>query len=246
MPNLTAHSVELTGPFWRSTVAQEHPLGARGETQDGRVFRYAKAGATLVAGNVLQSAAAIPDHIATVMTAASIGATAITFTPAATAGAADLYAEGYLFSDTTPGNGIMYSVAGHKAITASVAFVVNLKPEDALQVAIATGSRMTLIHNLYKNVIQFPVTTATGSLVGVAAYVIASGEYGWIQTRGLAPVLTTGTPALGAMVMIPGTVAGSAQVVVAAGTLIVAQVVGHMAQVGQDGKNCAVRLTISD
>jgi len=246
MPNLSSHSVALSGQFWRSTVEQEHPLGARGEAPDGRVYRYCKAAATLVAGNCIQSAAAIPDHIATVMTAAAVGATSITFTPGGTGGAADLYAGGYLASDTTPGHGITYTVEGHAAITASTAFTLRLHPNDPIKVAIATGSRLSLIHNLYKNVIQFPVTTATGSLVGVAPYAITSGEYGWLQTRGLASVLTTGTPALGAMVMIPGSVAGSCQVVVAAGTLIVAQIVGHMAQVGQDGKTCWVRLTISD
>jgi hypothetical protein len=102
-----------------------------------------------------------------------------------------------------------------------------------------------LIANPYNGVIQLPVTTATGTLVGIATYIISAGQYGWIQTWGICSVLTTGTPALGAMVMGPGTAAGAAQVVVAAGTLIVAQIIGHMAQVGVDGKNNFVHVRIN-
>ncbi len=59
-------------------------------------------------------------------------------------------------------------------------------------------------------------------------------------------MLTTGTPALGALVMGPGTVAGAVQVVAAAGTLLVAQIIGHMAQVGVDGKYNFVKLKIDE
>jgi hypothetical protein len=217
-----------------SSATQVHRLGTRAEDEDGRVFRYVKAGGALVAGNVLQSAAAIPDHLATTATAAAIGARSIVFTPAGTAGAADLYQDGYLGVSVTPGLGYTYSVAGHAAITASTAFTLNLK--EPIQVALTTSSRLGLIHNKYKNVIQLPATTATGAIVGIATYIIASGEYGWIGTWGTFSVLTTGTPALGAMVLGPGTAAGAAQVVVAAGNLIVGQVIGHMAQVGVNGE----------
>jgi len=226
-----------------SSATEIHRLGTRIVSADGRVFRYAKAGATLVAGNVLQSSAIVPNHLANTAPVVAIGATSFAYTPGNTAGAANLYADGFLQVDTTPGNGYTYGVSGHGAITASTAFTLNLK--DPIQVALTTDSRIGLIANPYKNVIQFPVTTATGSLVGVATYIIASGECGWIQTWGLCSVLTTGTPALGAAVLAPGTVAGAAQVIVAAGNLIVGQTIGNMAQVGVDGKNNWVMLRIS-
>lgn len=227
-----------------SSATKLHRLGTRAVADDGRVYRYVKAGAVdLVAGNVLQSPAIIPNHLANTPPAVAVGATSFSYTPGATAGAAGLYEDGFLQVDTTPGNGYTYGVKSHPAITASTAFTLTLK--DPIQVALTTSSRVGLIQNPYNGVIQLPVTTATGTIVGVAGYVIEAGEYGWIQTWDLCSVLTTGTPALGAMVLGPGTVAGAAQVVVAAGNLVVGQVIGHMAQVGVDGKNNFVHLRIN-
>jgi len=235
MAIFTAPVIGFGQPDLVSSSTQEYPLGTRAQSADGREFVYVKAGAVdLVAGNVIQSPAIVPTHLANTPPAVAVGAKSFSYTPGATAAAADFYAGGYLQVDTTPGLGYTYTVEGHAAITASTAFTLLLK--DPIQVALTTSSRVGLCANKYRGVIQFPVTTATGSIVGIATYVIAADEYGWLCTRGICSVLTTGTPALGAMVMAPGTVAGAAEVVVAAGTLVVAQVIGHMAQVGVNGK----------
>lgn len=227
-----------------SSATPAHRLGTRAVDQDGRVFRYVKAGASdLVAGNVLQSPAIVPNHLANTPPAVAIGATSFTYTPGATLGTAGQYNDGFLQVDTTPGNGYTYGISNHLAFASGTAFTLNLK--DPIQVALTTSSRVGLIANKYNGVIQLPVTTATGTIVGIATYVISANQYGWIGTWGQFSVLTTGTPALGAMVMGPGTAAGAAQVVVAAGTLIVAQIIGHMAQVGVDGKNNFVEVRIN-
>jgi hypothetical protein len=243
MARFVSEALNIGQADFVSSATPAHKIGTRAVSDDGRVFRYAKAGATLVAGNVLQSSAILANHLGNTPPAVAIGAKSFSYTPGATAGAANLYGDGFLQVDTTPGNGYTYGIESHAAITASVAFTLYLK--DPIQVALTTDSRVGLIVNPYKNVIQLPVTTATGTIVGVATYIITSGEFGWIQTWGLASVLTTGTPALGAMVLGPGTAAGAAQVVVAAGNLIVGQVIGHMAQVGVDGKNNFVQLRIN-
>lgn len=226
-----------------SSATSAHKLGTRGVSDDGRVFRYVQAGAAdLVAGNTIQSSAILANHLANTPPAVAIGATSFTYTPGATAGAAGLYADGYLQVDTTPGNGYTYGVSGHAAITSSTAFTLNLK--DPIQIALTTSSRVGLLVNPYKNVIQFPVTTATGTLVGVADYVIAATQFGWVQTWGICSTLIAGTPALGAMVLAPGTAAGAA-VVMTTTNLVVAQIVGTMAQIGVDGKNNYVFLRIA-
>jgi hypothetical protein len=217
-----------------SSATQIHPLGTRAVDDSGRVFRYAKAGATLVAGNVLQSPAIVPNHLAMTAPVVAIGAKSFTCTPGATLGAADLYADGFLDVSVTPGEGYTYGVAGHAAFASATAFTLNLK--DPIQVAFTTGTRLGLLQNKYRGVIQLPVTTATGTVVGISTYIITSGQFGWIGTWGTFSVLCTGTPALGAMVLGPGTTAGAAQVVVAAGNLIVGQVIGHMAQVAVNGE----------
>lgn len=244
--NLSGHPVHLGQNMFVSSATQQHPLGTKGIDQTGRVFRYCQAGASdLVAGNAIQSSAIVANHLAMTPSAAAIGAVTVSVTPGATAGAANLYAEGYLGTDTTPGNGIVYAVKSHPAIVSSTAFSVTLYDEDAITVAITTASRLDLIANPYKNVIQFPVTTATGSLVGVASYIITATQYGWIQTHGLATPLIAGTPALGAGIMSPGTTAG-ASVVVTTTNLVVAQYVGRMAQIGVDGKNNFAWLSIGE
>lgn len=230
--------------YFNASTAQQHNLGSRLELVDGRIFRYARAGLVdLVAGNLLQAALPIPDHLARTAPAVALGATSFSFTPGATGGEANLYTEGYLGVDTTPGNGqALYRIAGHGAITASVAFTLQL--EDAISgVALTTASRIGLIANLYKNVLQSP-STKTGAIVGVAPVVIPASTYGWIQTWGPAMVLINGTPAVTAPVMNSVTTAGAVDVWTAAGQPV-ASYVGEMMQVGVSGKNNFVYLKIS-
>lgn len=227
--------------FSPNTV-QQHVLGTRLTLVDGRVFRYAQAGAVdLVAGNLLQQALPIPNHLALTSVIAAIGATSTTVTPGATAGAANLYAEGYLGIDTTPGNGLTYRIAGHPAIVASTAFTLTL--DEPISVAFTAATRYGLMANLYKNVLQSP-STKTGAIVGVAPVVIAAASFGWVQTWGAASVLINGTPATTAPVMNSVTTAGAVDVWTAAGQVI-ASYVGEMLQVGVSGKNNFVYLKIS-
>lgn len=245
--NLQTETVIAGGDTNSNTVAQLHRVATRMVTKDGRVFRYAQAGAVdLVAGNVIQGPAIVANHLANTPPAVAIGATSFTYTPGATLGTVNQYADGWLQVDTTPGNGSVYGIDSHAAFALSTAFTLTLRPDDPVQVALTTSSRVGLIANPYRGVIQLPATTATGIICGVAPVIVTAAQWGWLQTWGVyAGVLTTGTPALGASVMGPGTAAGAAQVVVAAGTLIVAQWIGQMVQVGVDGKNNAVYLKIS-
>lgn len=244
MPNFGYHDLLLAQNFWESSSTQKHPLGATVRTADGRVFRYCQAGASdLVAGNLIQSAAPIPNHLALTPSAAALGAKVVTMTPGATAGAANLYAEGYLQVDTTPGNGYVYQVKDHLAITASTAFSVNLMDDDPIQVALTTSSRVGLVHNPYKNVIQTP-TTITAAVVGVSPYVITATQYGWLQTWGPASVLINGTPAVTAPVINSATTAGAVDVWTAAAQPT-AQMVGKTMQVGVSGKNNFIFLTLA-
>lgn len=243
MPNFFASELQAVGQEgFLSSATQLHSLGTRAVTKDGRVFRYAQAGAAdLVAGTVVQSAAPIANHLANTPPAVAVGATSFSYTPGATAGAANLYAEGYLQVDTTPGNGYTYQVAGHAAISASTAFTLNLI--DPIQVALTTSSRVGLVHNPYKNVIINP-TTATAAVAGVAHYIITTAQYGWVQTWGPASVLINGTPGVGIAVVISATTAGAVDVATVAAEINTRHI-GHMMQVGVSTKNNFVNLRIN-
>lgn len=225
-----------------SSATQYHPLGTIGDTGDGRLFRYCQAGAAdLVAGNVIQGAAPVTAHLANTPPAVAIGATSFTYTPGSAAGAANLYAEGFLQVDTTPGNGYTYQVSGHPAITSATAFTLTLK--DAIQVALTTSSRVGLIPNAYKNVIQCP-TTNTAKVVGVAPTIITATQYGWLCSHGPTSTLINGTPAITAPVVNSGTTAGAVDKWTTAAADVAVTVVGHMMQVGVSGKNNFVHVCI--
>lgn len=244
MANLQSETVVLGASDFASSATQLHRLGTRAVDKTGRIFRYALAGAAdLVAGNVIQGPATVANHLAATAPVVALGATSFSFTPGATAGAANLYQGGYLGVDTTPGNGYTYVVDSHAAITSSVAFTLTLKPDDPIQVALTASSRIGLMPNIWNGVIQFPVTTATGTVAGVAPAIITTLQYGWLQTWGPCSTLVAGTPALGAKVMTPSTAAGSVAVMTTT-NLVVAQDVGNMMQVGVDGKNNFVMLRI--
>ncbi len=228
--------------LFSSSSIPKHALGERVTDGFGRTFRYVKAGGLLVVGNVLQAPAEIADHYGTSIAAASVGDTSLTVTPGATGGAANLYESGWAVIDTAGvslSNGFAYPIARHAAITASVAFTLYL--DLPIQVALNTSNKVTLTPNPYRGVIQAPITTLTGAVVGVAIYPIASGEYGWIQTGGPGSVLVKGSPGPGVAVVSPGSAAGA---VVVDGATAATQVIGSMMVTGVDGKNLPVRLTL--
>lgn len=245
MPNFGYHDIQLGQNFWESSSTQKHPLGTVGRTADGRVFRYAKAGASdLVAGNLLQSSAPVANHLALTPAAAAVGAVAVTATLGATAATANQYAEGYLQIDTTPGNGYVYTIKDHLAIASAGTGVFNLLADDGIQVALTTASRVGLIANPYSGVIQAP-TTLTAITVGFAAYVISASQYGWIQTWGPVAALINGTPAVGSGVVAGATTAGSVDVNPAVAGATVGCLVGRIMQVGVSTKNNMVYAQIA-
>ena len=218
-----------------------HPLGTMAYTSDGRIFRYCQAGAAdLVVGNIVQSAAPVANHLANTPPAVAIGATSFTYTPGNTAGAENLYAEGTLMVDTTPGNGYTYQVSGHPAIVASTAFLLTLS--DAIQVALTTSSRVGLHTHPMKNVIQTP-TTVTAQTVGGVVAPITAAQYGWLQTRGPFAGLINGTPAVGTGLVSSATTAGALDVAAVAAEINV-RIIARAMQVGVSGKNNAVYLQL--
>lgn len=243
MPNFTADPQIAARNLFSSSATQEHRLGERFVTSDGRVFRYCQAGAAdLVVGNVIQASAQVTAHQQLTPVAAAAGAVQIVAALGAAAAAANLYAEGWAIIDTTPGLGYAYPISGHAAVLSSGNITLNLDADSPVQVALTTSSRVSLQANPYKNVIQSPVTTLTGAVVGVAVYPIAATQYGWIQTHGPAAVLVAGTPGVGLAVVVPATAAGA---VVVDGAAAATKVIGSMMVTGVDGKVQAVFIDIN-
>lgn len=237
MPNFTG-SIISGQPAFSSSATPLHKIGQQAITGDGRKYRYVLAGASaLVVGNALQATVEDVDHDDITCRATAAGDTALLITTGSSGGALDVneYAEGYAVVDTTPGLGYCYKIKDHAAIAASTNGALNLYPEDAVQVALTSSSRVTLVANPYKNVIQHPVTTASGVCVGGAIYPITAAQYGWIQTAGLGGGLIAGTPGVGQPVTSVGATAGAL-------TVHSAELnhVADMAVTGRSGKVCPV------
>src|SRR5678815_3232104 len=158
--NLTGTPQSFGQPLFKSQSTQDVPLGTLAYTADGRVFRYAKCGATAtVAGSLYQTAAELTDHDHLSVTATAIGATQVTVTLGATAVTENQYAGGLLVVDSTPGEGYSYIIGSHPAADASAACVFTLL--DPIVIALTTGSEVTLTPNPYYGVIITPATTLT-------------------------------------------------------------------------------------
>ncbi len=213
MPNMSGPKV-AAHPGFSSSATPKHAIGERFETGDGRIFRYVKAGAVaLVVGNALQSRVEDVDHDNIAVRATEAGSTDLLITAGASGGALDAneYAGGWAVIDTAGGSpvGYTYKISGHDAIAALANGVIRLVKEDAVQVALTTAAKVTLIANPWDGVIQHPVTTASGYCVGGAIYPIPAGEYGWIQSGGPGAGLIAGTPGPGLPVTSVGAVPGA-------------------------------------
>lgn len=202
--------------FTPSTV-QQHNLGEKAFSTDGRTFRYVKVGATaLVPGNVIQSPAIVANHVNLTPTAVvAAGDTSVTVTLGNTAATANQYAGGVLVVEKgTTGAGQTLKIKSHPAASGSATLLVTL--EDAFVTATSGTVTMSLVANLYNGVIQTPVTTLTGTPVGAAVYPIAAGSFGWICSRGLTGVLSDGAITVGTVgVAVPSAAAGAAKVMAA-------------------------------
>lgn len=228
-----------------SSATQIHELGAVAMDSQGRRYRYVLAGAAnLVAGNVLQSPIWPSDQVNLAVAAnAAIGATTVTVTNGgANAVTAGQYTNGILVIETTPGEGYGYRIVANSAAATGATITVTIETPGLMVALTAAGSKVSLHLNPYSGVIQCPVTTLTGRVIGIATYIITAAQYGWVGIRGTFGVLIAGTPALGNAVSVPGAVAGAITVNTNTGLL---RVVGYMAVTGVDTKVKAVDVTIN-
>lgn len=243
MSQLTSDPQAAGQALFTSSATPYHALGEKLVTADGRIFRYcqAGAGANLVAGNFVQSAAQIGNHQNLTPANAAIGDTTLSVTLGGTAATANQYAGGYAIVTITPGLGQCLAISGNPA-QATTNGVLVLQLSEPIRVALtAANSKVDLVPNAYKGLIQNPVTTLTGACVGVAPYVITASEYGWVQRSGMAAALVDGSsPAVGTVLSVPGSAAGAA---VADPANAAVMLVGVVAATGATGETNAVMLS---
>ena len=192
------------------------PLGTRLVLNDSREFVYAKAGAVaLAAGKLCQAPTTIgANHQALTpvavsgTVAANVGDRQIQVTLGATLASDSQYADGWIqVQDATEG-GPIYKVIGHAAVAS--AGVLTAKLADPLwESYTTTSSRWTLVSNPWNGVLVAP-TTLVGPIVGVPIRDIPIANFGWLQVKGMASILTDATAVVIGSPVVPSlTVAGA-------------------------------------
>jgi hypothetical protein len=187
----------------------EHDLGQEIALTDGRVFRYAKAGGSNISAGKLQLAPApkTNHHNVAWASGGAINTNKVTVTLGATAAVADEYAEGLLVVNDATGEGTSYQISGHPAAGSGATLEVTVF--GSIHTALVTGSEMTLVHNRYRGVVEG--TSQTQIPAGVPLVNIAANNYGWLQVRGVAPVLADTAIAVGSAVAAGTSTAGAVE-----------------------------------
>lgn len=206
--------LSLTNQDARKTSStQLHVLGSIAETASGRVYRYAKAGASnLVAGN-LQVNADLDSNVTNkaVTAASAIGSFSVSFTAGASQ-TLDAYKDGFLTVNDATGEGITYAVGGN---TSGTAVTVALK-EPITVALVASTSEVTLKKNPWDSVV-ISATDQADQAVGVPNTAVTAAYYFWAQTRGEAAVLADEAVARGLALTIGTGTAGAVEALDAAG-----------------------------
>lgn len=196
----------MQGIYQISSTKKER-LGTIRITEDGRKYRYAKAGASaLAAGKAGQMVAATANHVnIAVATSASIGDRKIAVTLGATASADNLYQDGYLHINDATGEGHQLLITGSSAALASATCYLDL--DDPLPIALTAGtSEVSLIPSPWAGVTE--TTTEEAGFAGIAPVAVTAAYYYWAQTGGAAISLASGTGAVGSNLTF-GATAGS-------------------------------------
>lgn len=186
-------------------------LGQKAETVDGRVYRYALAGAVdLSPGKVTVAAAHASNHVNVVADVArSVGDSIISATLGATAAAVNLYQDGQAVVNDATGEGISYLINSHAAVASAGILTANLA--ETIKVAIvASTSEVSFIKNPWASIIVSP-SSISHRPVGVPNVTITAAYYGWVQTRGDCAVLSDGVVAKGVEAILSNAVDGAVE-----------------------------------
>lgn len=192
--------VELSpGQEKQVTTNKNFRLGQRAVARDGEaVFRYCRAGAALLAGQLCQHASlaaiglglTVADTVAPVPdTVVALGSRTILMDLPSTHDTidADAFQDGILSIMTGPGAGHMHRMSTHAAVAVDDAtqFTITLYDDDVIiDTPLTTASQLSLYRNFYDSVVPVDIDTTYTAPMGVAPAEVASLSFFWLQTWG--------------------------------------------------------------
>lgn len=158
-------------------------LGRKVEFSDGRCFKYVLSGGTLLAGGIVSQPAATA-LLTNKLAVAAIGATSVVLTLAAIT--ANQFRDGMLHLTDDTGAGYSYKIKSNTASDTTI----DIELYEGLIVAIDATTDCMLTPELDNGVLA---GIAAAKPCGVALQGASSGEYLWIQTKGVATVIVKTT-----------------------------------------------------
>jgi len=245
--------------IFEASSTQYHGLGTQGYL-DERTFRYASSveSGTLGGGLLLKPVVEAADHNSVAWAAGgAIGSNKITVTLGATAATANFYADGWLIViDGTGSAQGARRIKEHPAANASATLELTLY--NTFEVAVVTGSEISLVANEFKNVLVH--TGDDSPAIGVTTFTVPAGstttQYFWVQTGGPAAVQGDASAFIYGDRVVPADVTtDDGQVTILAGTTVAAVLnlqkrpdVGRVISVGDtsDLDFVLVHLTLED
>ena len=228
------------------TNSRGRALGTRGVTGDGRVFYWAKNGATeinahrLVATSVYQSNITESMDLDIGTNVSGVTSLTVKFTCPP---AANEYADGTLTFGVSPGYGT-YKVKSHVVGVSTTKTAVTLYEDDKLRQALTSGTTKVGLHrNPYASVIINPAAP-TGAAIGVTPVVVPIANYFWLQTWGRGGVIADTSPVVGERLTVSSVSAGGVIAATTGGVDVARTTIGFSSDTG-GGADAISEITIT-
>ena len=193
-----------------------YPIGEKLELSDGRVFRYGKTAAAIAAGLLVSQDISATAQVETdniVIDAANgfdpaAGSAQLQITLASIT--KDQFAGALLQTTDDAGEGYQYRIKSNSATDATTSGKVDIYLFDAIVVTLTTATDIAIVGGLWYDVVG--ATAATDYIIaGVTPMAFTSGYYGWLQTAGIATILSDTAIAIGDNLTLSDGTAGAVQ-----------------------------------
>lgn len=227
-----------------SSVQNAEQLGQVASTSSGRVFSYAKAGASnLTAGKITQPAAVTANYVTrTLSSSFAAGVNQVTVTLGTTA-TQDAFKGFYLVvTDGTGAGQGAYQVVGNTAATAGNSNATTVTIKGALNIALDNTSVVGLYPSQFSSLVVSDHTAQPAVPVAGAPVVnVTAAYFFWNQTGGYASILSDGIVSKNAEAIGSNGVDGAVEIRVDA---TVTRAVGYAPEATVDTKYSPLVLTL--
>jgi len=236
--------------IYESSVTQNYMLGTKFEANDGRVFRYSKAGGTaLVQAYMTQTAVKDSKFVEIAQTghAQAVGYKQISVlcTTGSAAGENDFSGGWLVCNKVSPAVlGDIYHIAASKLQSTDT--ILDLELTTPWRTAMLATGEISLNYSRFFKTVVLPATTATAQPAGVPLCAVPIGYYYWSQVKGPAPVVKDAgdTLVIGAYAGVPATDAAAGTCGNATATAYAFPVYGRVMSLGDDSEPALIDLCL--